>query len=242
MNRLALITGGTRGIGKAIALKLKSDGYKIILNHYGADHDDLAQQLASQENCPLYEWDISNFDDCMKHTKEIEEKYGAIDILINNAGITSDSFLHKMEKKNWDSVININLSGVFNMCRSVIEKMRERSFGRIVNIASINGLVGVMGQTNYSASKAGIIGFSRSLAMESASKRITVNCVAPGYIDTEMTQKIAEDIRKKISDSIPMKRFGKPEEIANAVAFLVRDDSGFITGETLSVNGGAHMQ
>ncbi len=242
MNRLALITGGTRGIGKAIALKLKSDGYKIILNHYGADHDDLAQQLASQENCPLYEWDISNFDDCMKHTKEIEEKYGAIDILINNAGITSDSFLHKMEKKNWDSVININLSGVFNMCRSVIEKMRERSFGRIVNISSINGLVGVMGQTNYSASKAGIIGFSRSLAMESASKHITVNCVAPGYIDTEMTQKIAEDIRKKISDSIPMKRFGKPEEIASAVAFLVRDDSGFITGETLSVNGGAHMQ
>ena len=242
MSRLALITGGTRGIGKAIALKLKSDGYKIILNHYGADHDDLAQQLASQENCPLYEWDISNLDDCIKYTKEIEEKHGAIDIVINNAGITSDSFLHKMEKKNWDSVININLSGVFNVCRSVIERMRDRSFGRIVNITSINGLTGVMGQTNYSASKAGIIGFSRSLAMESASKHITVNCVAPGYIDTEMTQKIAEDIRKKISDSIPMKRFGKPEEIANAVAFLVRDDSGFITGETLSVNGGAHMQ
>ena len=242
MNRLALITGGTRGIGKAIALKLKNDGYKIIINHYGKDHDDAAYYFASENNFSMYEWDVSNFNDCAKYTKEIEGKHGPIEILINNAGVTADSFLHKMEKADWDNVININLSGIFNMCRSIIEKMREKSFGRIVNIASINGLVGVMGQTNYSASKAGVIGFTRSLAMESAIKNITVNCVAPGYIDTEMTKIISEDIRKKIIDSIPMKRFGKPEEIANSVAFLVHDDNSFITGETLSVNGGAYMQ
>jgi acetoacetyl-CoA reductase len=242
MSRLALITGGTRGIGAAISLRLKNDGYKVILNHYGKNHDEEANQFASKNNFPLYEWDVSNFDDCMKYAKEIEEKHGPIDILINNAGVTADGFLHKMDRKNWDKVVDVNLSGVFNMCRSVIEKMRERSFGRIVNISSINGLVGVMGQTNYSASKAGIIGFSRSLAMESASKNITVNCVAPGYINTEMTQIIPEDIKKKITDSIPIKRFGEPKEIANAVAFLIHEDNSFITGETLSVNGGAHMQ
>jgi acetoacetyl-CoA reductase len=242
MNRLALITGGTRGIGSAIALKLKQNNYKIIITHYGNDHDQQAHKFSLENNFTMYEWDISNFEDCAKYIKEIEEKYGAIDILINNAGITADSFLHKMEKSKWDKVININLSGIFNMCHAVIPKMRDRSFGRIVNISSINGLMGVMGQTNYSASKAGIIGFSRSLAMESAMKNITVNCVAPGYIETEMTLQIPEDIRKKIVDSIPMKRFGKPEEIADAVVFLIRDESSFITGETFSINGGAHMQ
>lgn len=242
MNRIALITGGSRGIGKATAIKLKSEGYKVIITHYGHFHNEEAQAAAKDNGFILYEWDVSNFSDCTKYCAEIEQQIGAIDVLINNAGITSDSFLHKMDKKKWDDVININLSGVFNMCRSVIEKMREREFGRIVNISSVNGLVGVMGQTNYSASKAGIIGFTRSLAMESASKNITVNCIAPGHIDTEMTQKIPENIREKITESIPMKRFGKPEEIANAVAFLVQDDSSFITGETLSVNGGAYME
>lgn len=242
MNRLALITGGTRGIGKAIALKLKSDGYKIILNHREKNGNEEENKFLSESNLPIYEWDISNFDECTKNVKKIEEKHGTIEILINNAGITADSFLHKMSKENWDKVIDVNLSGIFNMCRSVIEKMREKSFGRIVNISSINGLVGVMGQTNYSASKAGIIGFTRSLAMESASKNITVNCVAPGYINTEMTRVIPEDIKKKIIDFIPMKRFGEPKEIANAVAFLINEENSFITGEVLSVNGGAHMQ
>lgn len=238
MNRLALVTGGTRGIGRSICIALKNAGYKVITNHYG--HSDATSD--SEYDIPVYEWDVSNFDICHERIKKIEEKYGPIDILINNAGIIKDGFMHKMTLEAWESVMRINLFGCFNMCHAVIGGMRERQYGRIVNISSINALCGAVGQTNYSASKAGIIGLTKSLALESSRKNITVNAIAPGYIETDMTNQIAPEIRKEIEKTIPMSRFGKPEEIARAVVFLVDENAGFITGETISINGGAYMQ
>ena len=238
MNKLALITGGTKGIGKAICLALKEAGYKVIANHYG--HQDV--DIEKEYGIPYYEWDVSNFDNCHTKVNEIEKAHGPIDILVNNAGIIKDGFMHKMTLEAWEAVLKINLFGCFNMCHSVINGMRERSYGRIINIASINALSGTAGQTNYVASKAGIVGLTKSLALESSKKNITVNAIAPGYVETDMTNQISPEIRKEIEKSIPCGRFGKPEEIARTVVFLASDNAGFITGETISVNGGAYMQ
>ncbi len=238
MNRLALVTGGNRGIGKAICVALKEAGYNVVANHYNNDIPGIEEECG----IPCYEWDVSNFNDCHEKVNEIEKKHGPIDILVNNAGIIKDGFLHKMTLEAWEAVLKVNLFGCFNMCHSVINGMRERFYGRIINIASINALSGTAGQTNYVASKAGIIGFTKSLALESIKKNITVNAIAPGYIETDMTNQIGPEIRKIIEKSIPCGRFGKPEEIARTAVFLASDNAGFITGETISVNGGAYMQ
>lgn len=239
--RLVLITGGGRGIGKNICQAFKQKGYRVIASHYGhkIDHEEFYQEIGVK----LYEWDVSDYQSCLDHAKQIEAEYGPIEILINNAGITKDGFLHKsIDNKAWQDVININLGGCFNMCRAVIESMRTLNFGRIISMASINALAGCMGQTNYSASKAGIIGFSKSLALESANKNITVNVISPGYIQTEMTEIIPDDIKKKIISNIPCGRFGQPSEIARIALFLAHNDAGFITGATINVNGGGYMQ
>jgi acetoacetyl-CoA reductase len=190
----------------------------------------------------VYRFDVANFDECQEAVRKIEAEVGPIDILINNAGITKDGFLHKMSEDNWDAVINTNLKSLFNMCRAVIEGMRSRNFGRIITISSVNGQLGQFGQTNYSAAKAGVFGFTKALARECAAKGITVNTIAPGYIATDMVKAVPEDVMKKIVAQIPVGRLGEPKEIARAVCFLAADESGFITGETLSVNGGQHME
>jgi acetoacetyl-CoA reductase len=240
MNRLVLITGGTRGIGKSIAIACSDAGYKVVVSHYG--DDEAAQKFSDETKIPVYCWDVSKFDDCHKFVDEIEKKHGSIDILVNNAGIIKDGFMHKMSRTDWDTVINVNLSGCFNMCSALIGKMRERNYGRIVNIASINALSGQIGQVNYVASKAGIIGLTKSLALESAKKNITINAIAPGYVETDMTNQIAENIRVAIAKTVPVGRFGKPEEISRGVVFLIDENAGFITGETLSINGGGYLQ
>lgn len=240
-NRIAVVTGGTRGIGKAIALDLQKAGSKVAVSYAG--NDAAAKDFTEQTGIPAYKWDVSDFNACQKAVKKIESELdGSIDILINNAGITKDGFLHKMTEENWDSVIDTNLKSCFNMVRAVIDGMRARSFGRIVNISSINGQLGQFGQTNYSAAKAGIFGFTKALARETAAKGITVNAVAPGYIATDMVRSVAPEILEKIVSGIPVGRLGEPEEIARAVCFLASDTAGFITGETLSVNGGQYME
>ncbi|MFO0389247.1 MAG: acetoacetyl-CoA reductase [Alphaproteobacteria bacterium] len=240
MSRIALVTGGTRGIGAAISLALKNAGYKVVANY--ASRDDVAQAFTKEHGIPAYKWDISNFDSCKKGIEKILADVGPIDILVNNAGITRDAAMHKMDAEGWDHVIDTNLNSCFYMSRAVIESMRERKFGRIINISSLNGQLGQFGQTNYSAAKSGIFGFTKALARETASRGITVNAVAPGYIETDMTKTVKEDILKAIVANIPVGRMGKPEEIARAVLFLAADEAAFITGETLSVNGGQHME
>lgn len=240
MSKLAIVTGGTRGIGKAIALALKNKGFEVIANF--CNNHQQAKDLSEKHSIKVKQWDIRNYDQCVKAVKEIEEEFGrSVSVLVNNAGITRDMMLHKMQEQDWHDVINVNLSSCFNMCRAVISQMRENNYGRIVNISSVNAQTGQVGQTNYSASKAGIIGFTKALAKESVLKNITVNCVAPGYIRTEMVEKIPSEVLDKIISTIPMKRLGTPEEIARAVEFLVDENAGFITGETLSVNGGHNM-
>ncbi len=241
MNRIALVTGGTRGIGLSIAVALKKAGYKVAVNY--ATRHDAAQAFTKEHGIPAYSWDISNFEACRDGVKKIEtDMGGTIEVLINNAGITKDGFMHKMSPENWEAVINTNLSSCFYMSRAVIESMRDKKFGRIVNISSINGQLGQFGQTNYSAAKAGVIGFTKALARETASKGITVNTIAPGYIETDMTSAVDAETLKKIIGAIPVGRMGQPEEIARAVMFLVAEEAGFITGETISVNGGQHME
>lgn len=240
MSKLAVVTGGIRGIGAAISIALKSEGYEVIAN-YERNHQ-LAEEFSKKYGVKTIAWNVANFAECKKHVEEIEQEYGEyISILINNAGITRDSMLHKMEVLQWEEVINVNLACCFNMCKSVIEKMRDNKFGRIVSVSSINAQAGQVGQTNYSAAKAGMIGFTKALARESASKGITVNCVAPGYIDTDMMRTVPSNILEAIINDIPVKRLGSPEEIARAIMFLIDEKSGFITGETLSVNGGHYM-
>jgi len=239
--RIALVTGGTRGIGEAISKALHNAGYKVAATY--ASRDDAAKTFTKETGIATYKWDISDFHACEKGVAHVTKDFGGgIDILINNAGITRDAAMHKMAFDAWETVIETNLTSCFNMSRVVIEHMREKKFGRIVNISSVNGQLGQFGQTNYGAAKAGIFGFTKSLAREAAAKGITVNAVSPGYIATEMLQTVREDIIKQIVAGIPVGRLGKPEEVARAVLFLVADEASFITGETLSVNGGQYME
>ena len=237
---IAVVTGGTRGIGASISKFLSEHGHHVIANYF--TNDDIAKAFHSETGIEVIKWNVSNYEECAVEVKKIEDKYGAnISILVNNAGITRDIMLHKMSEQDWYEVIHVNLDSCFNMCRAVINQMREKKYGRIVNISSINAQAGQIGQTNYSAAKAGIIGFTKALARESASKNITVNAIAPGYVMTDMVSKIPEDILNKIIGLIPMARLGKPEDIARAVAFLTSEDASYITGETISINGGHNM-
>ena len=240
MARVAVVTGGTRGIGAAISKALKAAGYKVAATYAG--NDEAAQKFKAETSINVYKWDVSSFDACAAGIKQVEADLGPVEILINNAGITKDATLHRMKPEQWSAVINTNLGSLFNMCRNVIEGMRERKFGRIVNISSINGQKGQFGQVNYSAAKAGELGFTKALAQEGARAGITVNAICPGYIGTEMVRAIAQDVlEKRILPLIPVGRLGEPEEIARAVLFLVADEGGFITGSTLSANGGQYM-
>jgi acetoacetyl-CoA reductase len=239
MSRTALVTGGTRGIGEAISVALKAAGYNVAANYGG--NDQAAQDFTSRTGIPAYKFDVSDFDAVTKGIQAIEQDLGPIEVLINNAGITRDGTLHKMTHDKWQAVIDTNLGSCFNCCRAVIDGMRERGFGRIVNIGSINGQAGQYGQVNYAAAKSGIHGFTKALAQEGAAKHITVNAVAPGYVDTEMVRAVPPDVLEKIIKRIPVGRLGKPEDIARTVLFLVADEASFITGATISVNGGQHM-
>jgi acetoacetyl-CoA reductase len=240
MARVALVTGGTRGIGAAISKALKAAGYSVAANYAG--NDEAANKFKAETGIPVHKWDVGDYDACAAGVKKVEGDIGPIDILVNNAGITRDTFFHRMSKEQWSAVIRTNLDSLFNMTRPVIEGMRNRSFGRVVVISSINGQKGQMGQVNYSASKAGDIGFVKALAQENANKGITINAICPGYIGTEMVQAIDPKILEtKIIPQIPVGRLGTPEEIAKAVVYLAGDDAGFITGSTLSINGGQYM-
>jgi acetoacetyl-CoA reductase len=240
MVRVAVVTGGTRGIGHAISIALKHKGCRIAANYAG--NDAAARQFQAESGIPVYKFDVSNYADCEQGVSRITRELGPIDILVNNAGITRDAMLHRMSKDNWDAVIRTNLDSIFNMTRLVIDGMRQRSFGRIINISSINGRKGQMGQANYSAAKAGLLGFSKAVAQETAAKGITVNVIAPGYIATEMVQAVPKDVLEtRILPQIPVGRLGTPEEVARCVAFLAADEAGFITGACLDANGGQYM-
>jgi acetoacetyl-CoA reductase len=239
MAKTALVTGGTRGIGEAISVALKEAGYQVAANYGG--NDQAAALFTERTAIPAYKFDVADFDAVADGIRRIEEDLGPVDVLINNAGITRDGTLHKMGHEQWQQVIDTNLGSCFNCARAVIDGMRERGFGRIVNIGSINGQAGQYGQVNYAAAKSGIHGFTKALAQEGAAKGITVNAVAPGYVDTEMVRAVPENVLQKIIARIPVGRLGKPEDIARSVLFLVADEAGFITGTTLSVNGGQHM-
>jgi acetoacetyl-CoA reductase len=240
MARVAVVTGGTRGIGAAISKALKAAGYTVAANYGG--NDEAAQKFKSETGIPVYKWDVSSFEACAAGIKQVEAALGPVEVLVNNAGITRDATLHRMKPEQWTAVIDTNLGSLFNMTRQVIEGMRERKFGRIVNISSINGQKGQIGQTNYSAAKAGEIGFTKALAQEGARSGITVNAICPGYINTEMVQAVPKDVlEKSILPQIPVGRLGEPEEIARCVVFLASDDSGFITGSTLTANGAQYL-
>jgi acetoacetyl-CoA reductase len=240
MARVALVTGGTRGIGGAISRALKDAGYKVAASYAG--NDEAAKKFHAEANIGVFKWDVGNYEACASGIKAVEAELGPIDILVNNAGITRDAMFHKMTAEQWGQVINTNLTSLFNMCRAVIEGMRERNFGRIINISSVNGQKGQMGQVNYSAAKAGDLGFTKALAQESARKGITVNAVCPGYIATEMVMAVPKEVlEKSILPQIPTARLGQPEEVARCVIFLASDDAGFITGSTLTANGGQYM-
>jgi acetoacetyl-CoA reductase len=239
LGRTALVTGGTRGIGKAIVARLKRDGFNVAAGYAGNDAAALA--CAEELGIKVVRGNVGQFADCERAVREVEEKLGPVEILVNNAGITRDAMLHKMTPEQWNEVIYVNLASIFNMTRQVIGGMRERQFGRIINISSINGQKGQAGQTNYSAAKAGVIGFTKALSQEVASRGVTANCVAPGYVDTEMVQAVPEKVLSGIIANIPVGRLGHCDEIAACVAFLARDDSSFITGSTLTVNGGQYV-
>lgn len=240
MSRVALVTGGTRGIGRAISEELKAKGYTVVANYAG--NDEAANAFKDETGIAVYKFDVGDFDAVSAAVAQIKADVGAVEILVNNAGITRDKPLHKMDKADWDAVIHTNLSSLFNLSRNVIDDMRGANFGRIISISSINGQKGQFGQTNYAAAKAGDLGFTKALALETASKGITVNAVAPGYIGTEMVRAVPEEIlNTKIIPLIPVGRLGEAEEIARCVSFLASDDAGFITGSTLSANGGQYM-
>jgi acetoacetyl-CoA reductase len=240
MARVAVVTGGTRGIGAAISKALKAAGYKVAANYGG--NDAAAEKFKAETGIPVYKWDVSSYDACVAGVKKVEADLGSVEVLINNAGITRDTMFHRMTPEQWGAVINTNLNSLFNMCRPVIEGMRDRNFGRIINVSSINGQKGQSGQANYSASKAAELGFTKALAQENARRGITVNAICPGYINTEMVQAVPKDVLEKaILPQIPIGRLGEPEEIARCVVFLASDDAGLITGATLSANGGQYF-
>jgi acetoacetyl-CoA reductase len=239
MARVAVVTGGTRGIGEAISIGLKKAGYLVAANYAG--NDERAKAFAAKTGIAAFKWDVSSFEDCQKGVGAVAAQLGPVDIVVNNAGITRDATMRKMNRQGWDEVLDTNLGGCFNMCKSVWEGMLARSFGRIVNIGSINGQAGQYGQVNYAAAKSGIHGFTKALSQEGAAKGITVNAIAPGYIDTDMVAAVPPEVLAKIVARIPVGRLGKAEEIARGVLFLVADDAGFITGSTMSINGGQHM-
>ncbi|NNG02952.1 MAG: acetoacetyl-CoA reductase [Inquilinus sp.] len=239
MARVALVTGGTRGIGEAISVALKESGFSVVASYAG--NDKAAADFTELNGIPVKKFDVSDFDACVAAVHEIEQEVGPVDVLVNNAGITRDSTLHRMKREQWDAVIDTNLGSCFNMCRAAIEGMRERGFGRIVNIGSVNGQAGQYGQVNYAAAKSGIHGFTKALALEGAAKGITVNAIAPGYINTEMVRAVPANVLEKIVATIPVGRLGEASEIARGVLFLVADEAGYITGSTLSMNGGQHM-
>ncbi|EPY02563.1 acetoacetyl-CoA reductase [Magnetospirillum fulvum] len=239
MGRLALVTGGTRGIGRAISTSLKAAGYHVVANYGG--NDEAASAFTAETGIPAIKWDIGDFAATDAAIKTITAEHGPIDIVINNAGITRDATLHKMSPEMWNDVIRTNLTSCFNTSRLVIDGMRERGFGRIVNIGSINGQAGQYGQSNYAAAKSGIHGFTKALAQEGAARGVTVNAIAPGYVDTDMVRSVPAPVLEKIVAKIPAGRLGRAHDIARAVLFLIADDADFITGSTISVNGGQHM-
>jgi acetoacetyl-CoA reductase len=240
VGRVALVTGGTRGIGEAISKALKAAGCTVAAVYGG--NDEAAQKFKAATGISVYKWDVSSYESCAAGIKQVEADLGPVEVLVNNAGITRDAMFHRMTPENWNAVINTNLNSLFNMCRPVIEGMRSRKFGRIINISSVNGQKGQVGQSNYSAAKAGDLGFTKALAQENARSGVTVNAVCPGYIATEMVKAVPKDVlEKSILPQIPIGRLGEPEEIARCVAFLASDDAGLITGSTLSANGGQYM-
>lgn len=239
MTKVALVTGGTRGIGAAISRALQEAGHKVAASYAG--NDEAAAKFQAETGIPVFKWDVGDYDACAAGIAKVEADIGPIDILVNNAGITRDGFFHKMSSDQWSDVIRVNMDSVFNMTRQVINGMRDRGFGRIVNISSINGQKGQIGQTNYSAAKAGMIGFTKALALENARKGVTVNCIAPGYIDTEMVGAMDEKVLAGIIAQIPVGRLGKGEEIADMVSWLAGERAGYVTGCTLSLNGGQYL-
>ena len=239
MARVAVVTGGTRGIGEAISLGLKEAGYKVAAVYAG--NDEKAREFSERTGISVFKWDVSNFEACKDGLAKVAVELGPVEIVVNNAGITRDGVLHRMSFEQWNDVVATNLTSCFNMCRNVIDGMRERGFGRIVNIGSINGQAGQYGQVNYAAAKSGIHGFTKALAQEGAAKGITVNAIAPGYIDTDMVRAVPPNVLEKIVAKVPVGRLGKASEIARGVLFLVADEGGFVTGATLSINGGQHM-
>ncbi len=240
MARVALVTGGVSGIGAATCKALQAAGFAVAAS-FVAD-EAAARGFREQTGIATYRWDVADFDACQQGVAEVVRTLGPVDVLVNNAGITRDASLHKMTREQWRAVIEVNLGGCFNMCHAVIGSMRERGYGRIVNLSSVNGLAGQFGQANYAATKAGIIGFTKSLALESAAHGITVNAVAPGYTDTPMVAAVRPEVRERIVAGIPLRRLGRPEEVAAAILYLVSDAAAYITGETLSINGGQYLR
>ncbi|MDP3341586.1 beta-ketoacyl-ACP reductase [Frigidibacter sp.] len=239
MSKVALVTGGTRGIGAAISLALQAAGYKVAANYAG--NDEAAAKFTEETGIPAYKWSVADYDACAEGIAKVEADLGPVDVLVNNAGITRDSMFHKMTRQMWQEVMDTNLSGLFNMTHPLWPGMRDRKFGRVINISSINGQKGQAGQANYSAAKAGDLGFTKALAQEGARAGITVNAICPGYIGTEMVMAVPEKVRESIIAQIPVGRLGAPEEIARCVVFLAGDDAGFITGATITANGGQYF-
>ena len=239
MARVAIVTGGTRGIGEAISVALKDKGVTVAANYAG--NEERAKAFTDRTGIPAFKWDVSDFEACAEGVRQVESELGPVDVLVNNAGITRDSTMRKMDHEKWQDVIDTNLGGCFNMAKAVFEGMTGRGYGRIVNIGSINGQAGQYGQVNYAAAKSGIHGFTKALAQEGARFGVTVNAIAPGYIDTDMVASVPQDVLQKIVARIPVGRLGSADEIARGVAFLTDENAGFITGSTLSINGGQHM-